>query len=189
MNPLRVIYWTRSLLGVAAGLICAFLSGLSWDFSILNGVSVALLIYIVTYYIYKARFVAKVEKASKIFSTGVGAYFLTWIVIFGFFFTLITPILTIADPAPGTVFSPGDKVVLTAKIANQLGSSVSGAIVTTKSPADVSIDFMENSPGTYSASYNITSSDPAGEWKIKVEATINGRHLETSISVVIQSGS
>ncbi len=42
--------------------------------------SVAILVYLVTYYILKARFMTRVEKLSKLFTMGIGAYFLTWIV-------------------------------------------------------------------------------------------------------------
>lgn len=89
MNTLTIIYWTRVLLGVVAALISTFLGGLSSDFNILNGITIALLVYIVTYYVYKALFLTKVEKSSKIFTTGVGAYFLSWIVMWALFYTLL----------------------------------------------------------------------------------------------------
>jgi len=89
MNPLATIYWTRVLLGTIAALISAFLKGLLPDFNILNGISIALLVYIVSYYVYKPLFLAKVEKPSKIFTTGVGAYFLSWIVMWALFYTLL----------------------------------------------------------------------------------------------------
>lgn len=96
MKPLSIIYWTRVLLGVLAGLISTLLSSLApMDFNVLNGVSVALLVYIVTYYVYKAKFPADVvEKRSKIFSQGVGAYFIAWIVSWGLLYTVfVYPIL------------------------------------------------------------------------------------------------
>ncbi len=65
-------------------------------YPILNGISIALLVYIISYYVYKAMFVAKVEKQSKIFTTGVGAYFLSWLVMWVLFFTLLNPV----SPAP-----------------------------------------------------------------------------------------
>jgi len=88
-NPLTVIYWTRLVLGIVAALISALLSSLVPDFSFLNGVTIALLIYVVTYYVYKPMFLAKVEKPSKIFTTGVGAYFLSWLVMWALFHTLL----------------------------------------------------------------------------------------------------
>jgi len=89
MKPLTMIYWTRVLLGVAAALICALLSGPIIDFNIFNGISIALLFYIITYYVYKPLFLTKVEKPSKIFSTGVGAYFLSWIVMWALLYTVL----------------------------------------------------------------------------------------------------
>jgi uncharacterized membrane-anchored protein len=96
MNPLTIIYWTRLLLGVAAAVLSALLTNFAPDFNLLNGISIALLVYIVSYYVYKAAFVAKVEKQSKIFTTGVGAYFLSWLVMWVLFYTLLNPV----SPAP-----------------------------------------------------------------------------------------
>ncbi len=95
MNPLTIIYWTRFLLGTVAAALSALLGG-SMAYPILNGISIALLVYIISYYVYKAMFVAKVEKQSKIFTTGVGAYFLSWLVMWVLFFTLLNPV----SPAP-----------------------------------------------------------------------------------------
>jgi len=88
MKSTTVIYWTRACLGVVAALISTLLSIVP-QINFLNGVTIALLLYIVTYYVYKARFLTKVEKTSKIFTTGVGAYFLTWLVAWTTFYTLI----------------------------------------------------------------------------------------------------
>jgi hypothetical protein len=89
MNPLTIIYWTRFLLGVVAAAVSALLTAIASEFNLMNGISIALLVYIVTYYVYKAMFLAKVEKPSKIFTTGVGAYFLTWLVMWTLFYTLL----------------------------------------------------------------------------------------------------
>ena len=189
MNPLTVIYWTRVLLGTVAALICTLLIGLLGDISIFNGISIALLVYIISYYVYKAQFLTKVEKSSKIFTTGVGAYFLTWIVVFALFFTLMGPTLTITSPASNTAFSVGTRVTIEARIVNQFGTPFSGANVTAKSPTDALIQLEPTSPGTYSATYNITMADPAGEWNMKVEASMSGRYREASIKIQIQSSS
>ncbi len=92
MNPLTIIYWTRFLLGVAAAALSALLTNFAPEFNLLNGISIALLVYIVTYYMYKAMFSTKVEKTSKIFTTGVGAYFLSWLVTWVLFYTLLNPL-------------------------------------------------------------------------------------------------
>jgi len=191
MNALTIIYWTRVLLGIVAALICALLGGSAVDINIFNGISIALLVYIVSYYVYKALFLTKVEKSSKIFTTGVGAYFLTWIVMLAFFFTLMSPTLTITSPVPNTVFSTGETVTIVAKITNPFGSPFSGANVTTRSRVDTLIQLNETSPGagTYAATYNVTSSDQTGEWEIKVEALISGRYRQASVKVRIQASS
>ncbi len=91
MKPLTIIYWTRFLLGAAAALASALLGDFVSGFNLLNGISIALLIYIVSYYAYKAVFLAQVENPSKIFTTGVGAYFLSWLVTWTLFYTLLNP--------------------------------------------------------------------------------------------------
>lgn len=175
MNALTIIYWTRALLGIVAALICTLFNELVGGISILNGISIALLVYIITYYVYKARFLTKVEKRSKLFSTGVGVYFFTWIVMFGLFFTLVSPTLTVTSPARGTTFTTGDTIDIVAKIASPFGVSFSGANVTTTSPNTTLIQLIETSAGIYSTTYNVTSSTPTGEWNIIVQAKMNGR--------------
>jgi len=189
MNALTIIYWTRVLLGIVAALICTLLGEATGSINIFNAISIALLVYIVSYYVYKPLFLPKVEKTSKIFTTGVGAYFLTWTVMFGLFFTLMGPTLIITNPASNTVFSPGETVTIEAKITNQFGTPFLDANVTTRSPTDILIYLNETSPGTYSATYNIPSENATGEWRIKVEALINGRYREATIIVHIQISS
>jgi len=90
MEPLNIIYWTRFCLGILTGLICT----VGWTFGLftnfIEGLSMAIIIYILTYYVYKLQFFTKVKKTSKIFTTGIGTYFLTWIVAWALFFTLLT---------------------------------------------------------------------------------------------------
>ena len=95
MRPLVVIYWIRCALGIVAGLTSAFVSMLTgtkpgaYDLNnFLNGLTIALLVYLLSYYILKAGFSAKVEKQSKIMSMGIGIYFFTWIVAWVFFFSI-----------------------------------------------------------------------------------------------------
>jgi ABC-type transport system involved in multi-copper enzyme maturation permease subunit len=95
MKPLIAIYWTRFGIGVVAGVISTFVSILSgikpgvYDVnSFLNGLTVALLVYLASYYIIKSMFSSKVEKQSKIMSMGIGIYFFTWIVVWVFLFSI-----------------------------------------------------------------------------------------------------
>lgn len=96
MKPLEELYWLRFLLGIAAAVICTLYSmsvGISTtNFSIstfLNGFSLALIIYLVSYYVFKWRFISRVEKPQKIFTTGIGAYFGSWIVFWVLFYTIL----------------------------------------------------------------------------------------------------
>ena len=91
MKVLTFIYWSRACLGIGAALLCLLLNILSPSLTIYTNISVALLVYLVAYYIYKWRFIALVEKPSKIATQGIGAYFLTWIVTLSLFFTVLQP--------------------------------------------------------------------------------------------------
>jgi len=88
MEPLSFIYWSRACLGIVAALLCLAINILANELSIFYNLSVALIVYMITYYFYKWRFIALVEKPSKIATQGIGAYFLTWIVALGLFYTL-----------------------------------------------------------------------------------------------------
>jgi hypothetical protein len=87
MKPLSVVYLIRVCLGIVAGAMCVLLrlDDLYW------GVSIGIFFYLLTYYVLKHFFVAKVEKPSKIMTMGIGAYFLTFAVAFGLLFTLMIP--------------------------------------------------------------------------------------------------
>ena len=81
MKPLDILYWIRAILGAMSGAICT-LVGLTNPLynDLLYGLSLALLVYMVTNYILRQIFIGRVEKASKVLTTGIGAYFLVWIV-------------------------------------------------------------------------------------------------------------
>jgi hypothetical protein len=200
MKPLTIIYWTRVLLGVVAALISTLLSTILVDINLFNGVSIALLVYIITYYVYKPLFLTKVEKPSKLFTTGIGAYFLTWIVMFIILFTLISPTLAITNPSSNAVFSPSDTVTIVARITNSFGTPFSGANATAviisanaslQLTANETIQLAETSPGTgtYSATYIIPSNNSVGQWNLIVSATLNGRYRAAYVTVQIQAGS
>jgi len=90
MKPLNIIYWSRVGFGVLAAVVCTFLIDVDKVANpLISGMSVGILVYLVTYYILKWKFMAKVEKTSKVFTMGIGAYFLAWIVAWVLFFTLI----------------------------------------------------------------------------------------------------
>jgi hypothetical protein len=95
MKTLSIIYWSRVGLGVIAALmniLYDFAIGLETS-SFLRGLSFAMLIYILTYYVFKRLFIAKVENPSKLFTTGIGAYFIIWVVTWALFYTLTLSLL------------------------------------------------------------------------------------------------
>jgi hypothetical protein len=87
MKPLSVIYWTKVCLGIVAGALCVVLGFKNF----LNGLSFGILLYTITHYIFKQLFISKVEKSSKVLTTGIGAYFLMWLVAWIVFYSLTHP--------------------------------------------------------------------------------------------------
>jgi len=102
MKTLETIYWLRLALGVTSALICAGYGiaagripsidpagGFPVDYSFLmTSISVALVIYLISYYIIKSKFLLKVEKPQKLLTTGIGIYFLSWLVLWVLLYTL-----------------------------------------------------------------------------------------------------
>ncbi|MBE0513158.1 PKD domain-containing protein [Candidatus Bathyarchaeota archaeon] len=68
--------------------------------------SVGILVYLISHYIFKWLFMAKVEKSSKVFTMGIGAYFLTWIVCWVMF---VTPLFK--PPIATFTYSPQNPIV------------------------------------------------------------------------------
>jgi hypothetical protein len=92
VKPLVVIYWIRLALGIVAAVISAFVATLSapYDFStFLNGITVALAIYLISYYVIKGKYMNKVEKQSKIMTQAIFMYFIAWAVFFILFYSLL----------------------------------------------------------------------------------------------------
>ena len=94
MRPLTIIYWSRLALAVVAGAISTWVTlafgGDRGINTILNGLTIALLVYLVTYYaVYKPMFKNKVEKQSKLMTQGIGIYFFAWLVSWILIYTLI----------------------------------------------------------------------------------------------------
>ena len=106
LKTLNVIYWMRIGFGILAALITTLVIDLKVGDPLISGISIGLLFYIITYYILKWRFLNKVEKPSKIFTMGIGAYFLTFILCWTLF---ITPFLT--PPTATFTITPQDPVV------------------------------------------------------------------------------
>jgi hypothetical protein len=93
MTPMVQLYWLRVVLGIIAGVITAVVAlfmGNETDIGTLfNSVSIAIIVYFLSYYVLKAFYKTKIEKQSKILSTGIGMYFFTWIAFFVLFYTAL----------------------------------------------------------------------------------------------------
>jgi hypothetical protein len=92
VNPLVVIYWIRVALGIVAAAISAIIATFfeATEFNtFLNGITIALAIYLISYYVLKAKFMNKVEKQSKIMTQGIFMYFIAWAVFFILIYSII----------------------------------------------------------------------------------------------------
>ncbi len=93
MTPVVKLYWLRVVLGVIAGLVSALFTKYVYfasDYTpLLNSITVALAVYVVTYYIVRAKLKEAIPQQSKILTTGIGMYFFTWITFFVVLYTAI----------------------------------------------------------------------------------------------------
>lgn len=93
MKPISLLYLIRVVLGITAAIICTlynYFLGFSFTISdLFRGLTITLAFYIVTYYAMKTYFLKKIDKPRKILSTGIGAYLVTWIVIWSLLSTVI----------------------------------------------------------------------------------------------------
>lgn len=91
MRPLKAIYLLRIGLAVIAAALSTALTiafGERGINTFLNGITIALAVYLLTYYLLKAVYRNKVEKQSKIMTQAIGMYFFTWLVLWLLFYTL-----------------------------------------------------------------------------------------------------
>jgi energy-converting hydrogenase Eha subunit A len=93
MTPVVQLYWTRCILGIVAGVLSAIVALYIGDVTdlttLVNGITIALIVYLASYYPLRAVYRTKIEKQSKILSTGIFMYFFTWLPFFALFFTII----------------------------------------------------------------------------------------------------
>jgi hypothetical protein len=93
VKPLVTIYWIRLALSIVAAAISAVVATMQEETSLytfFNGVTIALLIYLLSYYALKAKFLNQVEKQSKIMTMGIFIYFIAWAVFFILFYSILT---------------------------------------------------------------------------------------------------
>ena len=93
MTPIVQLYWIRVVLGIIAGALSAVVAFLIGNMTnidtLVNSFTIALIVYLASYYVLKAVYKNKIEKQSKILSTGVAMYFFAWLPFFILFFTAI----------------------------------------------------------------------------------------------------
>ena len=90
LKTLNIIYLCRVGFGILAALVAALVVDLKVGNPLLNGITVGLAVYLVTFYVLKWLFMKKVEKPTKILTMGIGAYFLTFLMCWVLF---VTPFL------------------------------------------------------------------------------------------------
>ncbi|MEM2419891.1 MAG: hypothetical protein QXL38_02755 [Candidatus Bathyarchaeia archaeon] len=96
MKPLETIYWLRFALGIVAALLCIGYGLVTKTISeepnvrvLTNGIAFALIVYILSYYMIKPKFMWKVDNPRKILTTGVGIYILSWLVFWVLLYTIL----------------------------------------------------------------------------------------------------
>ena len=93
MKPLVTIYWIRvglSLVAAAISAVVATMQSATDIYTFVNGITIALLVYLVSYYVIKAKFMNQVEKQSKLMTQAIFIYFISWAVFFILFYSLLT---------------------------------------------------------------------------------------------------
>ena len=94
MKSLTIIYIIRIGLGLIAGMLSAYMATFSDPNELttfLNSLTIALAIYLTSYYLIKGKFYNRVEKQSKIMTMGIGIFFISWIVFLVLTYTFIRP--------------------------------------------------------------------------------------------------
>jgi hypothetical protein len=100
LKVLEQLYWLRGLSGVVAGILSTLYTYYAHEISttifsaytFVNGLTIVLAIFLFTYYVFKYAFGSRIEKPTKLFSTGIGIYFIAWIVIWALLYTLIATV-------------------------------------------------------------------------------------------------
>jgi hypothetical protein len=88
LKPSSLVYWTRIGLAVLTTILC-----LTLQLSEIRGITLGVLMYIVSYYL--IRYGLGVEPKSvgggnKLFTIGIGSYFLVWLFTWALFYTLLS---------------------------------------------------------------------------------------------------
>ncbi|MEM3730355.1 MAG: hypothetical protein QW667_02465 [Candidatus Bathyarchaeia archaeon] len=97
MKTLEKVYWLRFALGIVAAIICVGygiaagkISSSEFDIrTFMNSLSIALIVYLISYYAIKSKFFLRVDNPQKLVTAGIGIYFLAWIVFWVLLYTII----------------------------------------------------------------------------------------------------
>ena len=92
MKPLVSIYMIRIGLGITSGVIGGYVATLfshSDLMTFINSLTIALAVYLVSFYVIKLKFYNRVEKRSKIMTMGIGIFFISWIVFLILTYTIL----------------------------------------------------------------------------------------------------
>ncbi|MCS7124324.1 MAG: hypothetical protein NZ932_02760 [Candidatus Bathyarchaeota archaeon] len=96
MKPLETLYWLRFVLGIVAAFFCIgyglATNTISAEPNInvfTNGMALAIIVYVLSYYMIKPKFIWKVDKPQKIATTGIGIYILSWLVFWALLYTIL----------------------------------------------------------------------------------------------------
>ena len=87
-NPLESIYWARVILAIAAAVVCGLFN--LKDFS---GIATGLTFYFASCLLFRYVFMVRsnvVSSMKKIYTTGVGICFLTWIAAWLMLYTFLS---------------------------------------------------------------------------------------------------
>jgi len=102
MKPLEKVYWLRLVLGVVAALVCAGYAIAAHEIPevnlvdpfpqntqlFFNSASIAIVLYLLSYYVVKFKFQSLVQKPQKLITTGIGIYVLSWLVFWALLYTI-----------------------------------------------------------------------------------------------------
>ena len=179
LKTLNVIYCLRIGFGILAALVAALLVNLKAGNPLINGITVGLAVYLLTYYLLKWQFMNKVEKPSKILTMGIGAYFLTFIFCWVLF---ITPFL--APPTATFTITPEQPVVGETITFTSIGEDPDGVIVKWVWDFGDETSSKEEVP-TITHSYTV-----AGEYTVKLKVVDDhgiSRSNTTTLNVSVLS--
>ncbi len=92
--------------------------------------------------------------------------------------------VVISQPSGGTTLQRGQMATISATVSSPSGPD-GAAVVYANSPSGGRIYLLQTSPGVYTASYQIQSSDPTGTWAIVIVASDSQGNSGASSPVVV----